>query len=113
MASRKSFADQLASMPVLTPVMLGLASAIVLWAVSREAGGQYHTRLALFVAGVGLLGGFGTLMTMLVLKVGQDPELNRRHQELDRLLEKLASGPERRATPECSQRAVEAAVERL
>jgi hypothetical protein len=106
--SKKTFLDLLSSPLTLTPIVLGLGSALVLWAVSDK-----HHNLAAFLAVAGSLGGVGTLLTLLIVHAqGADPVLAQRRSELLAGLGDLADGGKFKPSSEAQQAASPAPAQR-
>jgi hypothetical protein len=104
---RTTFLGLLLSVPVLTPIVLGVGGAVLLGMTANK-------NLAAFVAICGILGGVGTLLTLWMLNAKRlDPAIARRRQQLLAVLEELVDG---RGLPVCAEAgapATAAAGERL
>jgi hypothetical protein len=108
-SGKKSFMELLSSPAVLVPIVLGVGGAIVVWAVRDK---EQH--IAAFLAIVGCLGAFGTLMTLLLFNTEKvDPAVARRRSDLLAGLEALASSDSRGACPEAELAATAAQAERI
>jgi hypothetical protein len=108
-AGQRSFLSLLFSAPTLTPIVLGLGAALCLRLMDPAQG-----RLAGFLATAGVLGGVGTLLTLLMLNgPAGDPVLLGRRQELLATLAELADGSRVPASAEAAQLATPAPLERL
>ncbi len=103
-SKRKGLFDLIGSPFTLVPFVLGMGTAIVLWAVTER-----QERLALFMAIVGGLGSLGSLASLFVLNLPTtDHEQARKRREMMSGLEDLIA-----AVPEASTEGTAAAATAL
>ena len=107
----RGFVHLLLSAQTLVPVVLGLAAALAVWGF--RLGGDAGTRLAIFLAAAGALGGMGTLLTQMVLGArASDPAVTKKRRELLAGLDALADGVQRPAAAEPDFATAPAPIER-
>ncbi len=107
----RGFVHLLLSAQTLVPVVLGLGAALAVWGF--RVGGDAGTRLAIFLAVAGALGGVGTLLTQMVLGAKTaDPAVTKKRRELLACLDALADGVQRPAAAEPDFATAPAPIER-
>ncbi len=107
----RGFAHLLLAPQTLVPVVLGLCAALAVWGF--HIGGESGSRLALFLAVAGVLGGAGTLLTQAVLGArAADPAVAKKRRELLAALDALADGVQRPPAAEPDLATAPAPIER-
>jgi hypothetical protein len=113
-SARRSFTEHLLSPATLTPVVLGICAAAVVWGfdlASKMRGGS--ASLAIFLAVLGCLGGAGTLMSLRILSAKDaNPEVAKKQKELLAVLDALADGVQHGPAPEPDLATASAPIER-
>ncbi|HVS36086.1 MAG TPA: hypothetical protein VMS17_10940 [Gemmataceae bacterium] len=109
--ARRGFLHLLFSPHTLVPVLLGAGSAAAVWQLRLF--GADSTRLAIFLAVAGGLGGLGTLLTLAVVGgKAVEPAVQKKRRELLAMLDALAEGVQRPPAPDKDDATPPAAVER-
>src|SRR5438132_981511 len=107
----QGFMQLLFSPTTLAPVVLGVCGAVAVWGFNLVGAGS--TRMAIFLAVVGGLGGAGTLLTMWVITGKRaDPVLAKKRRELYAVLDALADGVQHGPPPEPDLATASAPIER-